>query len=87
MLVADLMSKIDTFGKRPDSMNRAAIELAIREAIVDSIQSDDALTLLRGIVNSDIGVQIRHKLEEGQSIETEDGKAWLAAIEFVKRSN
>lgn len=52
-----------------------------------SNQRDDALTLLRGIVNSDVGVQTRHKLEEGQGVNTESGKTWLAAIEFVKQTN
>jgi hypothetical protein len=43
----------------------------------------DADRLLAAIVRSDVGIATRHKLEDGQGTATEDGKNWLAAIEFV----
>jgi hypothetical protein len=43
----------------------------------------DAERLLTAIVRSDVGIATRHKLEDGQGTSTDDGRAWLAAIEFV----
>jgi hypothetical protein len=43
----------------------------------------DAARLLAAIVRSDVGMATRHKLEDGQGTATDDGKNWLAAIEFV----
>ena len=43
----------------------------------------DAERLLTAIVRSDVGIATRHKLEDGQGTNTDDGRAWLAAIEFV----
>jgi hypothetical protein len=43
----------------------------------------DAERLLAAIVRSDVGIATRHKLEDGQGTATEDGKNWMAAIEFV----
>jgi hypothetical protein len=53
--------------------------LASRPAEVD----DEALRLLRTILAGDVGQQTLGKLARGQSTETEDGKAWLAAHKLI----
>jgi hypothetical protein len=71
---------------------RAAIVREIKAAIMTDRASSaapaagtekDADRLLAAIVRSDVGIATRHKLEDGQGTATEDGKNWLAAIEFV----
>lgn len=61
-----------------EQWNRRA-PLASRPAEVD----DEALRLLRTILAGDVGRQTLGKLAHGQSTETEDGKAWLAAQDLI----
>lgn len=55
--------------------------LASRPAEVD----DEAVSILRTILTGDVGRQTLGKLARGQSTETEDGKAWLAAQRLVEQ--
>jgi hypothetical protein len=47
------------------------------------VQSE-LLHILRGLLNSDVGQQTMHKLQDGQGINTDDGKVWLKAAELCK---
>lgn len=43
----------------------------------------DAARLLRELMGTETAIQARHKLEDGQGTETDDGKVWLAALDFI----
>lgn len=39
---------------------------------------------LRSLLRSEIGIQVLHKLQDGQGTNTEEGKAWMAAQALVE---
>lgn len=47
-------------------------------------QRDELFVVLRGILNGDVGRQMLHKLAEGQSTNTDEGRLWLKASELCR---
>ena len=74
---------ISTAWMRVDDGGQRAIAAWNRRAAPAAGTVKDAARLLMAIVRSDVGTATRHKLEGGQGTQTDDGKNWLAAIEFV----
>jgi hypothetical protein len=44
---------------------------------------DRAVAIIRRLLESDVGRQTLHKLEEGQGVDTTDGQAWLRAARSI----
>jgi len=74
-----LLSRVEAAETRMDTGSEGGHLVAAPAAGTEK----DAERLLTAIVRSDVGIAIRHKLEDGQGTKTDDGRAWLAAIEFV----
>ena len=65
----------------------AAQEAAIRHkrdiALAVAAERERWADAMRAVMCSDVGTQVRHKLEDGQGTDTPDGRAWLDALRML----